>query len=79
VCGGISESATSPAAQEKRCWRSAMGSDHFLGAWESSTSLPIARGHVHQLPLWNDHVYSVAGAIDFNLTSTTEIDIGAFE
>jgi hypothetical protein len=41
--------------------------------------LLIARGHVHQFPLFKAHVYSVAGAIDFNLTSTDEIDVGSFQ
>ncbi len=65
---------------EKRMWRAPIGADHGLGAWEDVASLLIARGHVHQLPLFNGHVYSVAGALDSNgVKSTTEIDVGAFQ
>jgi hypothetical protein len=75
VGGGIN----STPAQEKRMWRAPIGADHVLGAWEKAAPLLIARGHVHQFPLFNAHVYSVAGAIDFNLASTTEIDVGSFQ
>jgi hypothetical protein len=75
VCGGID---TIPG-QVKGCWNAAIQSDHTLGAWQPVASLPVARAHVHQLPVWLNHVYSVSGAIDFNLNSTAEIDIGSFE
>ena len=35
--------------------------DNTLGPVEEVTSLPIARSHVHQVPLYNGHIYSVAG------------------
>jgi len=75
VCGGINNVPT----QEDRCWRSPIGVDHALGTFDEVASLPIARGHVHQPPVFGTHVYSIAGAIDFNLDSTTEIDIGVFD
>jgi hypothetical protein len=28
---------------------------------------------------WKWHVYSIAGAIDENLTSTDEVDVGTFQ
>lgn len=74
VCGGINN----VPAQEDRCWQSPIGPDHSLGTFEEISSLPIARGHVHQMPIFGTHVYSIAGAIDFNLDSTTEIDVGVF-
>ena len=73
--GGIDDAP----AQEKRVWRAPIGADHALGAWEAAAPLGIARAHVHQLPVFHAHVYSVAGAIDFSLASTTEIDVGAFQ
>ena len=76
VGGGISNP---PAKQEKRMFRAAIGDDHALGAWEETTPLLVARGHVHQFPVYKNHVYSFAGALDFNLSSTDEIDIGTFE
>jgi hypothetical protein len=73
ICGGINDSA-----QENRCWRAPIDDTHTLGAFEEIATLPIARGHVHQLPVLGANVYSVAGAIDFNLDSTTQIDVGTF-
>ncbi|MGD0528221.1 MAG: hypothetical protein ABSE49_24010 [Polyangiaceae bacterium] len=74
VCGGIND----VPAQEDRCWRSPIEADDSLGAFEEIAPLLIARGHVHQMPVLGRKVYSVAGAIDFNLDSTTEIDVGTF-
>jgi len=73
VVGGITSNV------DNRVWRAPIDATHTLGAWEEIASLPIKRGHVHQLPVVKNHVYSVAGAIDFNLNSTDEIDIGTFE
>jgi hypothetical protein len=75
VCGGINNTPE----EEDRCWQSPVQADHSLGAFVEVASLPIARGHVHQLPVLGGKVYSIAGAIDFNLDSTSEIDIGSFE
>jgi hypothetical protein len=78
IAGGISDTGAT-ADQEKRVWRAAIDATGALGTWEPVASLKIARGHVHQLPLFQNHVYSVAGAIDFNLTATPETDIGTFQ
>jgi hypothetical protein len=75
VCGGINN----VPAQEDRCWRAPIDGEGTLGAFEEIATLPIARGHVHQMPVLGTMVYSVAGAIDFNLDSTTQIDIGTFQ
>jgi hypothetical protein len=74
ICGGINDTAL-----ENRCWRAPVNADRTLGTFEEIVSLPIARGHVHQMPVLGRNVYSVAGAIDFNLDSTTEIDVGTFQ
>ncbi|HUB06984.1 MAG TPA: hypothetical protein VMB50_08285 [Myxococcales bacterium] len=72
--GGIDNSVI-----QNGMWRAPIAADHSLGAWEQVASLPIARAHVHQFPLFAGHVYSIAGAIDYTLTSTGEIDIGSFQ
>jgi hypothetical protein len=64
---------------EKRVWRAPIGADHSLGDWEDAAPLPIARAHVHQLPVVGNRVYSVSGAIDLALDSTDTIDIGVFQ
>jgi hypothetical protein len=53
-------------------------SDHALGKWGIAATLPVARAHVHQLPVVGGHVYSVAGAIDGTLDSTDVVAVGAF-
>ncbi len=77
VGGGIS--GTTDPIQEKRVWRAPIEADHTLGAWEIAAPLHIARSHVHQLPMYVNHVYSVSGSIDLNLVATDEIDVGSFE
>jgi hypothetical protein len=74
VCGGI----TDTPAQSAACWQAPVLDDHTLGAFTDAAALRIARGHVHQMPVVAGQVYSIAGAIDFNLDSTTEIDIGSW-
>ena len=71
--GGIDDTM-----QLKTMWRAPIGADHALGAWKAVADLPIARGHVHQLPVLGNHVYSVAGAVDFDLNSSDQIAIGTF-
>jgi hypothetical protein len=52
--------------------------NHALGAWRTIAQLPVARGHVHQMPLHGDRVYSVGGAVDFELRSSPAVHIGTF-
>ncbi|WP_146646422.1 Kelch repeat-containing protein [Labilithrix luteola] len=74
VAGGMSG-----ATELNRVWRAVIDADHALGEWEEVASLPIARGHVHQLPVFGNHVYSVGGALDLDLHSTDHVDVGVFE
>jgi hypothetical protein len=76
LCGGINE--TSETGMEDRCWRAPIESDHTIGSFEEIAPLLKARGHVHQMPVLGQKVYSIAGATDYSLDSTTEIDIGTF-
>jgi len=75
VCGGINNGP----AEEDRCWKAPIQADRSLGEWEEIASLPLARGHVHQMPIVGSQVYSIAGAIDFNLDSTTDVFIGSWD
>ncbi len=74
VCGGIND----VPAEEDRCWRSPIAADRSLGAWAETATLPFGRGHVHQMPVVGSTVYAIAGAIDFNLDSSTQIVLGTF-
>jgi hypothetical protein len=74
VAGGINDTAV-----EKRVWRAAIVADHSLGAWEEAVPLPTPRAHVHNLPVFGTHLYSIAGAIDEYLDSTGDIQVGTFE
>lgn len=47
------------------------------GYWEPMGALPIARGHVHQTPLWRNHVYSVGGANEAG--SLANVFVGRFQ
>lgn len=76
VAGGIS--GVDALKEEKRVWRAPVLEDHALGAWESATPLPRARGHVHQLPVVLGRVYSLGGALDLDLNSSDTVDIGTF-
>jgi hypothetical protein len=73
VVGGIDDKADSAVVR-----RAHLEDDGTLGSWETAATLPQARGHVHQLPIENDRVYSVSGAIDFSLNSTNAIFVGSF-
>jgi hypothetical protein len=74
VVGGINNTA-----DDNRVWRAPVLPDATLGAWQQVASLPIARGHVHQVPMFENRAYSVAGAIDLALDSTGEVDITTFQ
>ncbi|MFO0614417.1 MAG: hypothetical protein U0414_17660 [Polyangiaceae bacterium] len=77
VGGGIRDK---PLGHEDRLWRAPIQADRSLGAWEEvAAKFGVKRGHVHQYPMFENHFYSISGAIDFNLGSTDEIDIGTFQ
>ena len=73
VVGGISDALDQSAKVVRAPIR-----DHVLGPWEQAAPLPLGRAHVHQLPLLAGHIFSVAGAIDFDLNSTDAIFVGQF-
>jgi hypothetical protein len=60
--------------------RSPLSADGSLGAWldDKASALPHARSHVHQMPIYQGWVYSVAGAPTGFPSVTTETDIGTF-
>ena len=74
VAGGIDAKPSELAAVR----RAPIQDDGTLGDWETAASLPLARAHVHQLPVVGTHVYSVAGATDFSLNSTNAVFVGSF-
>jgi hypothetical protein len=52
--------------------------DGSVGSWETLASeLPLPRGHCHQTPLVDGHLYSVAGTN--NLGSQTQAFVAKFE
>ena len=73
IAGGIDDSAQSAAVR-----RAHIEDDGTLGPWQTIAPLPQARAHVHQLPIENDRVYSVSGALDYSLNSTNGIFVGSF-
>jgi hypothetical protein len=73
IAGGIDDTAQSADVR-----RAHIEDDGTLSAWETAAALPQARGHVHQLPIEHDRVYSVSGATDFSLNSTTGVFVGSF-
>ena len=73
VVGGIDDAGDVATVR-----RAHLEDDGSLSAWETAASLPQARGHVHQLPIENDRVYSVSGATDFSLNSTNAVFVGSF-
>ena len=73
VAGGIDDNGQTAVVR-----RAPIDDDGTLGSWETAAPLPIARGHVHQLPIENDRVYSVSGATDYSLNSTSAIFVGSF-
>ena len=73
VVGGIDDNGQSAVVR-----RAHLEDDGTLSTWETAATLPQARGHVHQLPIENDRVYSVSGATDYSLNSTNAIFVGSF-
>jgi Kelch motif len=59
--------------------RATVGADGALGAWEDVTSsLPRARGHVLETPVWERFVFSVAGYTN-DATTIADVVVGTFE
>ncbi|HZS35425.1 MAG TPA: hypothetical protein VFF06_01285 [Polyangia bacterium] len=56
----------------------ALAPDGSLGAWQTATPLPSARGHVLETPIWRNHVYS-AGGYDNDGLTLTGVVAGSFQ
>jgi hypothetical protein len=70
VVGGVH----SNLYDSKDVLRATLSDDGMLGTWEMLPALPKARKHVHQTPLFNGFVYSVAGAA--GATSIADVFVG---
>lgn len=55
--------------------RAPIGADAALGDWQEMTRLPIARAHVHQVPIDEGRVYSFGGNIG-NHVAVNTLNIG---
>jgi N-acetylneuraminic acid mutarotase len=77
VVGGIGTAST---VTLRNVFRAPLAPDGTLGAWVDDTAsrLPHARCHVHQTPVYQRWVYSVAGAPTGFPTVTDEADVGTF-
>jgi hypothetical protein len=72
VVGGVENNARFvPTVQ-----RAPLRENGSLGFFEPTSSLPVGRGHVHQVPVWRDFVYSVGGSANRRLI--TGVYIGTF-
>jgi hypothetical protein len=54
------------------------GDGMLVGIDIDPAKLSIARGHVHQTPVYKNFIYSVGGRTNDNLASTGVIDVGTF-
>jgi hypothetical protein len=68
-------------ADTTRVRRASIGEDGTIGAWEEIDPLPLARGHVHQTPVWSGHVYSVGGShlVNGSPEVLSDVSIGLFQ
>lgn len=57
VMGGLGTAGPSAAV-----FRADFADDNSLGPWQEMDPLPQARVHVHQSPIWGNHVYRIAGS-----------------
>ncbi len=67
VGGGVGSSGAE--AQSALVLRATLGAEG-LGAFEEAFSLPFARSHVHQTPVYAGHLYSVGGRIGTEFSGT---------
>jgi hypothetical protein len=81
VVGGILDKTSNEAGgvATKNVVRARITGPGELDGWavDAGSALPIARSHVHQTPVFGDHVYSVAGMM--GIGDTTEVDVGTFQ
>ena len=81
VAGGILDATSNEAGgvPTANVIRAAVLAPGMLGAWtvDAPSKLPVARSHVHQLPVVGSHLYSVSGMTD--TTDTTAVYVGVFQ
>jgi len=54
--------------------RAPLGQDGTIGPWEGVTpGLPVARGHVHQVPVWRGRLYSLGGSANRQVMSALHV------
>jgi hypothetical protein len=69
VFGGMEEDVT------RRVRRARVEADGGLGPWEPATPMPLARAHVHQVPVLHHRFYAVSGNAGGHVT-TPDVSIG---
>jgi hypothetical protein len=77
MLGGLSDNATTPFTDN--VLRASFGADGSLSAVENlPAKLSTQRGHVHQTPIWKNHIYSVGGRGNDN-AAIGIVDVGTFQ
>jgi len=75
VAGGIDDDPS----VSRHVWRAPLDAERMLGVWEEVAPMPVSRAHVHQMPVFGNHVYATGGAKDFDLRAYGEVHVGTFE
>lgn len=67
-----------PGAEEyvARVRRAGLYPDDTIGVFTDVGALPVARSHVHQAPLYGDHLYSVGGRLQPSLDTMDRVFVG---
>lgn len=74
VIGGVENNARFVATIQ----RASIAPDGTMGAWEPVTpGLPVARGHVHQVPVWRGRIYSLGGSANRQVMAA--LHVGVFD
>jgi N-acetylneuraminic acid mutarotase len=70
VVGGVENNARFVGTVQ----RASIADDGTIGPWEAVTpGLPVARGHVHQVPLWRGRLYSLGGSANRQVMSALHV------
>jgi hypothetical protein len=81
LVGGVLDKTASEASgvPTANVLRAGLPGPGMLGAWalDAASKLPAARSHVHHLPVFGSHVYSVSGLKGF--VDTNAVEIGTFQ
>ncbi|MBX7102015.1 MAG: hypothetical protein K1X89_30150 [Myxococcaceae bacterium] len=59
-----------------RVRRAGLYPDDTIGVFTDVGTLPVARSHVHQAPLYGDHLYSVGGRLQPSLDTMDRVFVG---